>query len=93
MRWGWVSGNSDRMRSSSLKFCQGSFRVDIRNNGFFSERVVMQRQRRPKEVVKSLSLEVFKNGGDVSLRDVVSGHDGGGMAAGLDDLAGLFQPF
>jgi len=29
----------------------------------------------------------------VSLRDVVSGHDGGGMAAGLDDLAGLFQPF
>lgn len=44
-------------------------------------------------MVKSLSLEVFKNGGDVSLRDVVSGHDGGGMAAGLDDLAGLFQPF
>jgi len=51
VRWGWVSGNSDRMRSSSLKLWQGRFRVDIRNNVFFSERVVMQRQRLPKEVV------------------------------------------
>ena len=40
----------------------------------------------------SLSLEVFKNRVDVALRDVVSGHGGGGLVAGLDDLRGLFQP-
>ena len=31
------------------------------------------------EVVESPSLEVFKNHGDVALRDVVSGHGGGGL--------------
>lgn len=34
----------------------------------------------------------FKNDGDVALRDVVSGHGGGGLAIGLDDPRGLFQP-
>ena len=34
----------------------------------------------------SPSLEVLQNCGDVALRDVVSGHGGGG------DLGGLFQP-
>ena len=33
----------------------------------------------PKEVVGSPSLEVFQNHGDVALRDVVSGHGGGGL--------------
>jgi len=41
---------------------------------------------------KSLSLEVFKNCGDVVLRDVVSGHGGDGLMVKLDDLSGLFQP-
>ena len=40
----------------------------------------------------SLSLEVFKECGDVALRDVVSGHGGDGLMVGLDDLSGLFQP-
>ena len=42
-----------------------------------------------KEVVVSLSLEVFKNCGDVSLRDMVSGHGGEELGVGLNDLRGL----
>ena len=34
------------------------------------------------------SLEVFKNHGDMALRDMVSGHGGDGL---LDDLSGPFQ--
>ena len=37
-------------------------------------------------------LEAFKKQVDVALRDVVSGHGGGGLMVGLDDLRGLFQP-
>ena len=43
----------------------------------------------PSEVVESLSLEKFKNHGDVALRDVVSGHGGGGL--GLD--LGILEVF
>ena len=46
----------------------------------------------PSEVVQSSSLEVFQNRVDVALRDVVSGHGGGGLLVGLGDLRGLFQP-
>ena len=58
--------------------------MDIRED-FFSERLVMHWHRLPREVVKSLCLEVFKNRVDVALGDVV-----GGMV-GLDDLRGHFQ--
>ena len=34
---------------------------------------------------------MFKNCGDVALRDVLSGHGGGGLVVGLDDSSGLFQ--
>ena len=34
--------------------------------------------RLPRDVVQSLSMEVFKDCGDVALRDVVSGHGGVG---------------
>jgi len=37
-------------------------------------------------------LEAFKKQVDVALRDVGSGHGGGGLMVGLDDLRRLFQP-
>ena len=59
--------------------------MDIRKS-FCSERRVMQWHRLPREVVtitwRSPPLEVFQSYGDVALRDVVSGHGGGGL--GLD---------
>ena len=36
-------------------------------------------------------MEVFKSRVDVAMRDMVSGHGGGGSTVGLDDLSGLFQ--
>jgi len=42
-------------------------------------------------VVESPSLELFKECRDVALRDV-SGHGGGGLVVGHNDLRGLFQP-
>ena len=63
--------------------------MDIREN-FFSARVVMHWHRLPWEVVGSPSLEVFRNHGDMALRDAVSGCSGGGLIVGLDDFRGLF---
>jgi len=67
------------------------FSLDIRRN-FFSRRVVMQWLRLPREVEGSPSLEAFKNRVYMALRDIGSGHGGGRLMAGLDDLRGLFQP-
>jgi len=56
----------------------GRFKLSIRKN-YFSESVVIHWHKLPREVGGSLSLEVFKETGDVALRDVVSGHGGDGL--------------
>jgi len=79
------------MSGNGLKLGQGRFKLDIRKK-LLSERVIMHWHRLPRQLVGSLSLEVFKNCGDVALKDLVSGHGGNGLVVGLDDLRGLFQP-
>ena len=62
-----------RLKGSSLKLHQRRLRWHIRKNIFF-KRVAGNWNGVPREVVGSLSLEVFKNHEDVVLRDVVSRH-------------------
>ena len=58
---------------------------------FFLERVLTYWNRLPRKVVKSPSLEMLKDCGNVALGDMVGGHSGDGLTVGLDDLRGHFN--
>ena len=82
---------SDGTRDDGLKLHQGTFSLSIRNN-FFSEGAERQWHRLhvgEKGVTIPGGIQETWN---VALRDVVSGHGGGGLMVGLGDLSGLFQP-
>ena len=53
------------MRDNGLRLCQGRFRLDIRKK-FFSKRMMKHWHRLPRVVVRSPSLDVFKNSVDVA---------------------------
>ena len=59
-----------RMRSVGLKLHMGRFRLNFRKHLSFKRVVVKHLNRLLREVVGSPSLEVFRNGGDMALRDV-----------------------
>jgi len=58
------------MRQNGLRLQQGRFRFYVRKH-FFSERVVIHWNKLPRELLRSLSQEVFKSHGNVALRYLV----------------------
>ena len=63
-------GDSDRTRGNSFKLRPGRFRLDIWWK-FFTQRVVMDWNRLPKEVVDAPSLEAFMARLDMALGSLV----------------------
>ena len=82
-----------RTRGNAFKLRQGRFSLDIRRK-FFTQRVVTQWNRLPKEAVDAPSLKAFKARLDVALGSLVwwlaTLHIAGGLE--LDDHCGSFQP-
>ena len=74
---------------TTWKLHQKRFRLDIRKH-FFSERVVRQWHRLPREVMELLSLEVLQKHGNMALRGMVMSTDW--LDIGPNGLSDLFQP-
>jgi len=69
-QWLFTRVDSDKTRGDGFKLRQGRLRLDIRRK-FLTQRVVMQCNRLPKEVVDAPSLEAFKVRLDVALGSLV----------------------
>lgn len=61
---------SDSTRRNGLKLSQGKLKSGIMKN-FFTKGIVKHWNRLPREVAELLSMEVFRRGVDVELRNMV----------------------
>lgn len=83
--------SGDRMWGNGLKLPKKRFGFDVRKN-FFTEMVVRHWNVLPREMVNSLSLEIFKKRVNEAQRHMVSGPGDDKSTLRLDVLNGLFQP-